>query len=69
MQATKMAGRGIVERRRGPAVALVRAYVTPELARGVAVRAAQEGRTRSELVADALAAHLDRPETPDKGAE
>lgn len=52
--------RGLVERRRGAPVACMTAYLDPELARAVRVRAALEGRTASDLVGAALAALLER---------
>jgi len=47
-------------RKRGPDVACLTAYLPPELARALRVRAATDGRTASAIVADALASHLGR---------
>ncbi|UJR84275.1 ribbon-helix-helix domain-containing protein [Sandaracinus amylolyticus] len=58
MSASERSERGIRDRKRGPAVAYVTAYVAPELARELKMRAAAEGRTGSELVERAIAAML-----------
>ena len=50
--------RGLAARKRGPAVACLTAYVDPELARALRMRAASDGRTASALVGDALARFL-----------
>jgi hypothetical protein len=51
-----------VERKGGEAVACVTAYVAPEIARALKLRAVSEGRTGSELVEQALAAMLSATE-------
>lgn len=54
MQSSEHSGRGLRERKRGPAVAHLTAYVDPDLARRVKLRALAEGRTGSEIVGEAL---------------
>lgn len=46
--------RGTLKRVRGGPVTKITASVSPQLARAVRVRAAQQGRTVSDLVSDAL---------------
>lgn len=61
MHSSERSTRGMRERKRGPAVACVQAYVPPELADELRVRAAREHRPASELVTSALAAFLGAP--------
>lgn len=56
--------RGLRARKNGQTAAVVTAYVDPALATELGVRAVREHRTRSELVASALAAYLEQPGRP-----
>ncbi len=53
--------RGMRERKRGPAVARIDAYVPPDLATALRMRAARERRPVSEIVTSALEAFLGEP--------
>jgi hypothetical protein len=57
---TSRSSRGMRERKKGPAVACVQAYVPPDLALDLHVRAAIERQSVSSLVTRALASYLER---------